>query len=457
VKFNQKILVSTLCLSILSIFQIAFSQVRLPRLISDGMLLQRDANVKIWGWATADEKITINFRDKTYHTTADKNVNWAVILSESKAGGPYNMEIHASVGGSPAEAWISEGALKAFPAHFDTFSEKIDQLREQYHIPGMSICVIEKHKVKFSRGLGYSDLEEKIPATENTPYHIASLTKPFTAVLIMRFIEAGKLELDSNMADLLKDAEFKVNDMNVKGYENLCQTLKPLINYKGDTHVLTVKHHVTHTAHGVPGEKYRYSGYLFGLLTEVLESVSGKKFDKLLAEEITTPLEMYNTVPGLDSTHTNRILNNRAKPYKIDNSSAFSISRYPGRIRASAGMVSTVLDLAKFDIAIDENRLISESSKQLMFTPNHNNKGERLPYAIGWFVQEYKGIQLIWHYGWQPDSYSSLILKVPKKEMTFILLANSDGASASFNLGEGNVLNSPFARAFLELLIGLDL
>ena len=65
-KFNRKTLVFTLCVSILLIFQTTFSQVRLPRLISDGMVLQRDVNVKIWGWASAGEKITINFMDKKY-------------------------------------------------------------------------------------------------------------------------------------------------------------------------------------------------------------------------------------------------------------------------------------------------------------------------------------------------------------------------------------------------------
>ena len=192
-------------------------------------------------------------------------------------------------------------------------------------------------------------------------------------------------------------------------------------------------------------------------MTEVLESISGKRFEELLAKEIIAPLEMQSTVPSLDSTDTIRILNARAKPYKIDEHGVISISRYPERIRASAGMVSTVIDLAKFDVAVDENQLISENSKQRMFTANHNNKGERLPYAIGWFVQRYKGIELIWHYGWQPDSYSSLLLKVPQENMTFILLANSDGASAPFHLGDGDVFHSPFARTFLECFVGLDL
>ena len=75
---------------------ISFSQVKLPKLISDGMVLQRNANVRIWGWASDGEKITIHFIDSTYHTTTKKNGEWEVKLAELKAGGPYAMQIDAS-------------------------------------------------------------------------------------------------------------------------------------------------------------------------------------------------------------------------------------------------------------------------------------------------------------------------------------------------------------------------
>ena len=74
----------------------AFSQVRLPKLISDGMVLQRNSNVNIWGWATRNEEVKIQFLDSTYHTTADSNGEWNIVLSQLSAGGPYVMQIHAS-------------------------------------------------------------------------------------------------------------------------------------------------------------------------------------------------------------------------------------------------------------------------------------------------------------------------------------------------------------------------
>ncbi|MBN1804127.1 MAG: hypothetical protein JW837_02640 [Sedimentisphaerales bacterium] len=94
-KSNMKISRSLLYLYVLLFCQVAFGQVRLPRLISDGMVLQRGENVKIWGWAAEGEKVTINFNGKTYRTTTNSDGEWAVILPELKAGGPYSMDIDA--------------------------------------------------------------------------------------------------------------------------------------------------------------------------------------------------------------------------------------------------------------------------------------------------------------------------------------------------------------------------
>ncbi|MDD5065072.1 MAG: sialate O-acetylesterase [Phycisphaerae bacterium] len=93
---NARTLGSALCCYVLLICQIAFCNVRLPRLVSDGMVLQRDANVKIWGWADAGEKVTIDFNGKMYSAAADPDGKWTATLSPSKAGGPYNMEIKAA-------------------------------------------------------------------------------------------------------------------------------------------------------------------------------------------------------------------------------------------------------------------------------------------------------------------------------------------------------------------------
>ena len=86
----------TILFLILIITTSTFCQVKLPKLISDGMVLQRDINVRIWGWASSNENVTVSFLGSTYETKADDKGNWDVELSESKAGGPYVMRIDAS-------------------------------------------------------------------------------------------------------------------------------------------------------------------------------------------------------------------------------------------------------------------------------------------------------------------------------------------------------------------------
>ena len=91
---NKKLKISIFFILLISVLSSA--QIKLPKLVSDGMVLQRNANVKIWGKASSDEAITIHFINSTYHTTADKDGDWEVTLSDLEAGGPYVMKIDAS-------------------------------------------------------------------------------------------------------------------------------------------------------------------------------------------------------------------------------------------------------------------------------------------------------------------------------------------------------------------------
>jgi len=369
-------------------------------------------------------------------------------------------------------ATSTEAEQPAAPVPLQTFEQEVERLREELDIPGMSVAVLQGQEVVLARGFGHADVENEIAATENTPYHIASLTKPFAAAIIMQLVEAGQLDLDDEMADVLSDFLFLLPDSSIHGYASLCEEIIKLArdtsgayapyrslfeDYRCNTEPLTVRHHVTHTAQGTPGQTYRYNGFLFGFLTQVVEQVAGQPFDELLVERIIGPLGMASTFPNTSEERGHEILERRAKPYRVDGQGNPEVSEYPEGVNAAAGMVSTVLDLAKFSVAMDQNLIVSEESKEAMLSPTLSNSGQSLPYGLGWFVQEHEGVQLIWHYGHQPESYSSLILKVPEQGATLILLANSEGASAPFNLGgEGDVLKSPFAVTFINLFTDVE-
>jgi len=96
INMTSKTKLRIVLLFLLSFPVISFCQVRLPKLVSDGMVLQRDANVRIWGWAANGEKLSIRFIDATYNATANDKGEWEVMLPKLKAGGPFKMEINAS-------------------------------------------------------------------------------------------------------------------------------------------------------------------------------------------------------------------------------------------------------------------------------------------------------------------------------------------------------------------------
>lgn len=145
------------------------------------------------------------------------------------------------------------------------------------------------------------------------------------------------------------------------------------------------------------------------------------------------------------------MLEQLAKPYKLDEGGQIVPAEYPPRrISASAGLISTIEDLAKYDIAIDRHQLIRSGTQEKAWTPAVSSSGQTLPYGLGWFIQQHKGARLVWHYGYWPGSFSALYLKIPARAATLFLLANSDGLSRPFKLGQGDVTVSDFARAFLD-------
>ena len=369
-----------------------------------------------------------------------------------------------------ASSRVTDPAADHDPIEY--FRQEMDRLRKNSGIPGMAVAVLKNQQIAYAEGFGYADIENNIPVTVETPFNIASLSKTFAAAILMKLVEEGRLDLDAAMSDILKDTDFTYEVGTFHGYARVCQKIKEfsrdpdfeyaeyaflLKNYRCDTEKIAVRHHFTHTAQGKPGETYMYNGFLFGFLSLVAEEASGKPYSSLLVDHIIAPLEMTNTIPSITEERRDQILAKRAKYYRTGFGGQFKPSRYPVTLSSSAGIVTTVLDMAKFDIAMDRNLIVSADSKATMFSRNISNSGKPLPYGLGWFVQEHAGVKLVWHYGWAPKAYSSLILKAPDKGVTFILFANSEGASADFHLGRGDVLRSPFAVSFLDVFTDLKL
>ncbi len=314
------------------------------------------------------------------------------------------------------------------PTDFEKLEARLESLRKKWKVPGMSAAVVSGEKVVWSHGFGMANMATQQTATPDTIYHLASLTKPFAAVVLLQLVEQGRLNLETPVS------QFGIS-----------------LESPG---TIRVRHLLTHTSEGVPGEEFRYSGNRFGQLDKILTGITSNSFAKEVSERILEPLALTNTAPnplqvescrgaGRDpGTFTLRL----AQGYAPDGVTPVP---YRSHFVTAAGLVSTVGDLARFSVALDGEQLLKKETIELAFTPAKSSKGKPLPYGLGWFVQERKGVKLVWHYGWW-DGDSSLIVKIPARKLTFILLANSDGLSRKFDLGKDeDVRRSPFARAFL--------
>jgi CubicO group peptidase (beta-lactamase class C family) len=301
----------------------------------------------------------------------------------------------------------------------DHFSEELEQLHAKLHLPGMAAAIVKDGELVWARGFGFADLEEEAKVTPDTPFRLASVTKTYASTILMHLVEQGMLDLDDPAAD----------------YGIRLQS-------RG---TVTVRHLFSHTSEGNPGSRFKYNGDRYSLLDKIIEHVTGKSFAANLEELIITPLNLKNTAVSVTA-----LTLPLAKPYRYTRGKGFEPGQYPQHFSPAAGLMSSVLDVAAFDIALDEGRFIRSEMLEVAWTPSVSINGREMPYGLGWFVQNARGTRLIWHYGWWPPHVSSLYLKVPEQHVSFVVLANSDGLSAKFNLHRGNVLRSPVATLFLK-------
>jgi len=316
---------------------------------------------------------------------------------------------------------------------------QIEKLRRRLQIPGLSAAVVKDRSLLWARGFGCADIASGKPATPHTPYNLASLTKPFGATVLLQLVEKGLVGLD----DPIEQYGITVASRGT----------------------VLVKHLLSHTSHGVPGRSYSYNGDRFGLIDRVIESASGLSFRDLLLERIVGPLGMTDTMPmpvhgdtvtyerGEGDPAYQGVWDRLAIPYSLVRGYGNVVGEYVSYFGAAAGLISSVVDYAIFDAALDTHTLLSEATQALAWSPFRSNSGRALPYGYGWFVQVRHGVRYLWHYGYW-DCTSTLIVKVPERGLTFLLFANSDRLSSLFHLGvDANVRRSPAARAFLDIFI----
>lgn len=340
---------------------------------------------------------------------------------------------------------------------YHSFSEKLDVLRKEKNIPGLAAVIIRNQNVVWSKGYGAShfDVGDRTiykEVTPDTPFWIASVTKTFLGLLFLQLEEEGKINLDD-----------KINDL--PNWDNFCDWLSNSKIIFGKNlqcnKPITIRNILNHTVNGQPGSRFFYNPIMYSRLSRYIEfryenSIDAveqgqNKLAELIQKYILSPANMYNTMSSQWQEEKSKVYFNMAQGYKYIGDKYIAMMPPERHIAGGAGIVSTVNDLAKYDIALDNKKLGDEKLMHKLFSPAVSKNNEILPYAFGWYVQEYKGRKIIWHAGWDEEAgFSALYLKIPKENLTLILLANSEGMWWGNPLDKAEVHKSLFAKLFLE-------
>lgn len=334
---------------------------------------------------------------------------------------------------------VFEQPSSAQSLDYSLFERTLDALRIEAGVPAISAVIVQDGRIAWTSGLGKQDLESNIPARADTPYVIGPLAQTLgTTLLLRKCVDQSYLETSDRVVRW------------TPSYPEPETTVGELLS------------------HTSLDKTFRYAPSRLSALIGVFEECAGGKYPQSLGQELFDLLAMINSVPGqtlnaptadevamFDPGRLARyrdILQRVAIPYRMINRRPVRNAELtPARIDFAQGVVASALDLAQFDLAYDRG-FLAPATRLLALSQAFAN-GRALPTGLGWFVQAYNSEPIAWQFGVVENAYSSLMVKVPNRRLTLILLANSDGLTAPFGLEAGDVTASIFAKTFLRTFL----
>ena len=308
--------------------------------------------------------------------------------------------------------------------------------------PGAAVLVVRNGKPVFRRGYGVTDLRTLHPIDAQTNFRLASFTKQFTAMCIMLLVHDGKLRYDDHLTGIfpefpaygksitvrnllnhtsgLRDYE----DILMKQYPNTPEDKIPQILDAGVLKLLEQQ-----SAGDFPaGSKWEYSNSGYALLAMIVEKVSGEPFGEFLHERIFAPLKMNDTLAFEKGKNE---VPRRAYGHTREKNVWRQTDQSPtSAVLGDGGIYSSIDDLAKWDRALREHGLLSESEMkpaltpvQLAAGPAKFPDGSPVSYGFGWFLAPYKGHARMSHDG-ETVGFRTTIQRFPDDNLSIIVLAN---------------------------------
>ncbi len=319
------------------------------------------------------------------------------------------------------------------------------------HIPGVSLVVIKDKRIIKSSQYGLANVELNVPVTERTSFEIASMTKQFTAAAILLLVEDGKVSLDDSITEYFNNLPSSWSQIRVRQLLDHTSGLKD--DWDEDNNFFLTKNSNEEFLSSLkvvplrfqPGERYGYScgPFLAGM---IIEKISGQSYAQFMQERIFQPLRMKSTLVNDPS----KIVSDRASGYiyregKLMNGVRISPTAHA---RADVGIRTTALDLAKWDAAMNDTRLLKRSSLDAMFALARVNDGSTTLSGLGWWLNPVRGRPSATHGGAFRTGFNSTINRYLDDNLTVIILTNVFRAGAN---DCGHIVAGFYNRAFRSL------
>jgi serine beta-lactamase-like protein LACTB, mitochondrial len=297
--------------------------------------------------------------------------------------------------------------------------------------PGVSVAVVMDGAVRYANGFGLADLENSVPATADTVYRLASISKPMTATAVMQLVEQGKLDLDSSVERYVPTFPKKEWPVTIR---QLLGHLGGIRHYRGNE-ISSTRHYqdAVEPLHifqddpliAEPGTRYSYTTYGYNLLGAAVESGSGERFPDYLRRHIFAPARMERM--RVDNVF--EIIPRRAQGYhkRSDGTLENSILADTSNKIPGGGLCSTVHDLANFAVAMMAGRLVRAATFEQMSTPQRTRDGKPTGYGMGFGVDEQDGFRYIGHGGGQPR-VSTMLSMIPDRNFAVVWMCNLEGS-----------------------------
>ena len=304
----------------------------------------------------------------------------------------------------------------------------IEHLMQRYEgdVPGASLLVLHDGEARVHRGYGRSDLEQHTEAGAATNYRLASVSKQFTAAAILLLAQDGKLSIDDPVkrwlpslppaSDAITLRHLLTHASGLLDYEDLM--IEPYTGQIRDAGVLALLEREDRLQFPA-GSAYRYSNSGYALLALVVERASGMSFPDFLRSRIFLPLGMHDTLAFVDGGPA---VSNRAWGYSaVDGDWQRSDQSSTSAVLGDGGIYSNTHDLARWDAALYDDRLLSDASRALAFGKQIEVTGEDHPahYGFGWRITD----DTAWHSG-ETIGFRNVIVRWPRQRLTVVLLSN---------------------------------